>query len=68
MGRSVYDLTRENNAAVKEVIDALVELNAHKFEAEQQGWSVKFIVQNGDVDVTISRDSWPHRQDEEPGQ
>ena len=59
MTKSVYDLQRAANTAVKELLDALVELNAWKREAEQEGWSVSFIVQRGDVDVTISRDEWP---------
>lgn len=59
MTKSMYQLTSDNNSAIKEVLDSLIELNAHKVEAEKQGWTVEFMVQQGDVDVTISRDAWP---------
>lgn len=64
MARSTYDLTRECNGAVSGLMDTLVTLNAQRHAAELQGWSVVFVIQHKDVDVTISRDSWPRLDDE----
>lgn len=57
--RRPFDVTAEVNNNLKELLDTLVELNARKFHAEADGWTVKFVVCEGDVDVTISRDQWP---------
>lgn len=54
-----YDVARECNEAVKSLIDALVEVNAYRIQAEQQGWAVTFTVNIGDVDVELARSRWP---------
>lgn len=54
-----YDVQSIANDNVKLLLDALIEVNAYKFHAEQDGWDVKFVVQNGGVDVNISRNVWP---------
>lgn len=59
MARTAYDLQRESNSAVKDLMDTLVSLNAEKVEAERQGWNVEFTVNSGDVDVMITRSAWP---------
>ncbi len=61
--QNMYDVVRDKNSCIKEVLDAAVELNAWAQAARNDGWEVVFHVDEvGDVNISIGNTEWPVRE------